>query len=86
MNVNFRDVNQRGLLAPLTGVGVDLQMDAARQRLYIANYTQDQVEVFSLASQTFLPPIRVGNRPLSMTMPDSQTLLVANSGGRRRPL
>jgi uncharacterized protein (TIGR03437 family) len=80
VNLNFRDVGDRGAIVPMTGVGVDLQMDAARQRLYIANYTQDQIEVFSLASQTFLPPIRVGNRPLAMAMPDANTLLVANNG------
>ena len=39
VNLNFRDVDQRGLIAPLRGVGVDLQMDEARQRVYIANYT-----------------------------------------------
>ena len=80
VNLNYRDVSQRGAIVPMTGVGVDLQMDAARQRLYIANYTQDQIEVFSLASQTFLPPIRVGNRPLSMTMVNPNTLVVANAG------
>ena len=57
-----------------------MQMDSRRQRLYIANYTQDQIEVFSLDSQAFLPPIRVGNRPLSMAMVDPFTLVVANSG------
>ena len=81
VNVNFRDVTDRGTIVPMTGVGVDMQMDTARKRLYIANYTQDQVEVFSLASQTFLPPIRVGNRPRSMAIIDSSTLVVANSGG-----
>ncbi len=80
VNLNYRDVTQRGNIVPMTGVGVDLQMDPARQRLYIANYTQDQIEVFSLVTQTFLPPIRVGNRPISMTMADSNTLVVANSG------
>ncbi|MSV27130.1 MAG: hypothetical protein EXQ52_00035 [Bryobacterales bacterium] len=79
-NLNFRDVSDRGAIVPMTGVGVDLQMDAARQRLYIANYTQDQIEVFSLATQTFLPPIRVGNRPFSMAMVDADTLVVANNG------
>src|ERR1051326_3792329 len=57
-----------------------MQMDAARRRLYIANYTQDQIEVFDLAAQTFLPPIRVGNRPLSMAMANPSTLIVANWG------
>jgi uncharacterized protein (TIGR03437 family) len=80
VNLNFRDVGDRGAIVPFTGVGVDLQMDSARQRLYIANYTRDQIEVFSLASQSFLPPIRVGNRPLSMAMVNPSTLVVANSG------
>src|SRR5205814_6071968 len=68
VNLNFRDVSDRGTIVPVNGVGVDMQMDVARQRIYIANYTQDQIEVFSLANQRFLPPIRVGNRPLSMAM------------------
>jgi uncharacterized protein (TIGR03437 family) len=80
VNLNFRDVSDRGTIIPMTGVGVDMQMDAARQRLYIANYTQDQIEIFSLANQSFLPPIRVGNRPLSMAMVNPSTLVVANSG------
>jgi uncharacterized protein (TIGR03437 family) len=80
VNLNFRDVSDRGAIIPMNGVGVDMQMDTARQRLYIANYTQDQVEVFSLANQTFLPPIRVGNRPLSMAMANPSTLVVANWG------
>src|SRR5262249_36670345 len=73
-------VSDRGTIVPMTGVGVDMQMDVPRQRLYVANYTQDQVEVFSLASQTFLAPIRVGNRPISMAMVNPSTLVVANSG------
>jgi uncharacterized protein (TIGR03437 family) len=80
VNLNFRDVSDRGTIMPLTGVATDMQMDTARQRLYIANYTQDQIEVFSLTNQTFLPPIRVGNRPISMAMPNPSTLVVANSG------
>src|SRR5438094_8030839 len=80
VNSNFRDVSDRGTIIPLNGFGVDMQMDAARQRLYIANYTLGQIEVFSLASQTFLSPIRVGNRPLSMAMVNPSTLVVANFG------
>src|SRR6267142_1313188 len=80
VNLNFRDVGDRGAIVPISGVCVDLQMDTARQTLYVANYTRDQIEVFSLASQAFLPPIRVGNRPLSMAMVNSSTLVVANSG------
>src|SRR5439155_7791361 len=80
VNLNNRDVTQRGTIVPMNGVGVDMQMDIPRQRLYIANYTNDQIEVFSLANQTFLPPIRVGNRPLSMAMVNPNTMVVANSG------
>src|SRR5947208_3411982 len=80
VNFNFRDVTDRGTIIPLNGVGVDMQMDAARQRIYVANYTLGQIEVFSLASQTFLSPIRVGNRPLSMALVNPSTLVVANFG------
>ncbi len=80
VNLNFREVTDRGTIVPMNGVGVDIQMDAPRQRMYIANYMQDQIEVFSLANQTFLSPIRVGNRPISMAMVNPSTLVVANSG------
>src|SRR5207237_3072073 len=80
VNVNYRDVTQRGTIMPMNGVGVDMQMDTPRKRLYIANYTNDQIEVFSLPDQSFLPPIRVGNRPISMAMINSNTMVVANAG------
>lgn len=80
VNFNYRDVSDRGTIVPVNGVAVDMKVDTARQRVYLANYTQDQIEVYSLASQTFLPPIRVGNRPLSMAMPNPSTLVVANWG------
>ena len=44
VNVNFRDVTDRGTIIPMAGFGMDMQMDAARQRIYIANYMQDQIE------------------------------------------
>lgn len=80
VNINFRDTDQVGTIVPINGVGVATQLDEPRQRVYIANYTLDQIEVFSIPDQTFLPPIRVGNRPLSMAMVNPSTLVVANSG------
>jgi len=87
VSLNFTSVAQTGSITPINGVAADQQLDAARQLLYIANYTQDQIEVFSLASQSFLPPIRVGNRPRSMAMlpaanPQSppSTMVVTNTG------
>jgi uncharacterized protein (TIGR03437 family) len=81
VNVNYRDLTQRGTIFPINGVAADMLMDTPRQRIYIANYTQDQIEVFSLPNQAFLSPIRVGNRPRAMVMTDPSTLVVLNSGG-----
>src|SRR5207249_1985257 len=83
VNLNFTSVSQHGSIIPLNGVGTDLKLDEPRQRLYIANYTQDQIEVFSLQTQTFLSPVRVGNRPLTMAMANPSTLVVANSGSEQ---
>lgn len=80
VNLNFRDVDQRGTIIPMPGVSVDLQLDELRQRLYIANYIQDQIEVYSLQERRFLLPIRVGNRPLAMALVNPFTLVVANAG------
>ncbi len=80
INLNFRDVDQRGSIIPLAGFGVDLLMDELRQRIYIANYMQDQIDVYSLRERRFLPPVRVGNRPISMAMVNPFTMVVANAG------
>ncbi len=80
VNLNFRNVDQRGTIIPFDGLPTDLQMDEARQRLYITNFMKDQIEVFSLAEQRFLPPIRVGSQPKSMAMAGNSRLVVANSG------
>jgi uncharacterized protein (TIGR03437 family) len=80
INLNFRDVDQRGSIVPLNGFGVDLLTDELRQRVYIANYMLDEIDVYSITERRFLPPVRVGNRPLSMSMANPFTLVVANSG------
>ncbi len=80
VNVNFRDVDQRGTIVPLRGLGADMLLDEQRRRLYIADFMNDQIEVFSIPDQRFLPPVRVGNQPRSMAMVGSSTLVVANSG------
>src|SRR5207247_8553929 len=35
VSFNFRDVADRGTVVPVNGVAVDMQMDTARQRLYL---------------------------------------------------
>ncbi len=60
----------------------DMVTDTARRRLYIANSGLNRVEVFDMASQQFLPPIKVGQLPHSLAIgTDGVTLYVANSGG-----
>ena len=60
----------------------DMVTDPVRRRLYIANSGMNRVEVFDMASQQFLPPIKVGQLPHSLAIgTDGVTLYVANSGG-----
>jgi len=67
--------------APNEGL-VDLVMDNARQRLYIANSGLNRVEVFDMRRQQFLRPIKVGQLPRALALtPDGNTLFVANTGG-----
>ncbi len=85
---NARDSNARGTIVPLA-IGpsaatplTDLVYDQTRQRLYIANYGLNRVEVYDIQSQAFLTPIKVGQLPNSLALtPDGFTLYVANSGG-----
>ena len=80
VNLNFRDVDQRGSIVPIEGLGTDMLLDEARQRLYVANFLRDRVDVFSLAERRFLAPIAVGSQPMSMAQVNATTLVVANSG------
>ena len=80
VNLNFRDVDQRGSIVPIDGLGTDMLLDEARQRLYVANFLRDRVDVFSLAERRFLAPIAVGSQPMSMAQVSATTLVVANSG------
>lgn len=85
---NNHDSDARGRLIPVSlnassAEGLfDMAMDAQRRRLYIANSGMNRVEVFDMASQQFLAPIKVGQLPHSLAIgTDGVTLFVANSGG-----
>ena len=85
---NNRDSDSRGTILPIaTGISTspqfnDLLYDAPRNRIYIANSGLNRVEVFDIASQQFLTPIKVGQLPISLALtPDGTILYVANSGG-----
>jgi len=85
---NARDSDARGTIVPLA-IGpsaatplTDLVYDQNRQRLYIANYGLNRVEVYDIQGRAFLTPIKVGQLPNSLALtPDGFTLYVANSGG-----
>jgi hypothetical protein len=71
----------------------DAIYNARRRELYLASYTQDRIEVFSLNSNSIVASIPVGSRPWGLAMwpratsanaADTlygDTLIVANSGG-----
>jgi hypothetical protein len=66
----------------------DAIYNANRQELYLANTALDRIEIFSLASSSFVGYVPVGSRPMGLAMfpRDSlgaykDTLIVANSGG-----
>ena len=85
---NYRNTESSGDIFPVDiGLSaneglVDMALDSARQRLYIANSGRNRIEVYDTRTRTFMPPIRVGQLPRAMAFaPDGQTLYVANSGG-----
>jgi uncharacterized protein (TIGR03437 family) len=85
---NNRDSDARGTIVPIaTGISTnpqlnDLIYDAPRNRIYIANTGLNRVEVYDIASQQFLTPIKVGQLPIALALtPDGTVLYVANSGG-----
>ncbi len=90
---NVRDSDARGSILPLeTGGGAslpavpgpfpDMVYDPPRQRLYIANTWMNRIEVFDIATQKLLAPVKVGQSPVSLALTiDGTTLYVANAGG-----
>ncbi len=85
---NMRDSDARGDIVPVdvgpvsTDGLVDVAVDNARQRLYIANAGLNRIEVFDLRAKAFMTPIKVGQRPRSVSIaPGGLYLWVANAGG-----
>jgi len=85
---NNRDAEAKGTVIPVpigtsaTEGLVDMLVDNARLRLYIANSGLNRVEVFDMRAQKFLDPIKVGQLPRSLAFgTDGVTLYVGNNGG-----
>jgi uncharacterized protein (TIGR03437 family) len=61
---------------------MDMAMDTARQRIYVANSGMNQIEVVDMKTQSLMAPIKVGQLPHSMALSsDGVTMYVANTGG-----
>ncbi|MFN7937245.1 MAG: hypothetical protein U0R19_28225 [Bryobacteraceae bacterium] len=85
---NNRNADARGDVLPMeVGVSanealVDIEYDATRNRVYIANSGLNRIDVFDARAQKFLAPIKVGQLPRSIAVaPGGQLMYVANSGG-----
>ena len=73
---------------PIGGQIMDAAVDSARNEVYLTNHAMNRVEVFSLASTTFVANIPVGSAPWGIALWPRDTLghygdtvVVANSGG-----
>jgi len=85
--MNYRQPDQRGLIVPVPVVLdnsqglLDMQLDEARGKLYLANAGFNRLEVFDLAKQRLLAPIPVCQLPRQMALgSDGATLYVACAG------
>jgi DNA-binding beta-propeller fold protein YncE len=65
----------------LPGALNQIVYDSGRQRLYVSNSDHNRIEVFSLTSNSFLPPIPTGTFPIGIALsPDGSKLAAANNG------
>lgn len=68
-----------GTPIPIPGTLLDIVLDQTRQRLYLVNFGNNRVEVYSIPDQQLLAPIAVGQQPISAAMsPDARFLYVTN--------
>lgn len=79
--LNFRSPDQIGTVFPTDGFLTDVLLDESRERVYLVNSTQNQIEVFSTARQEFLTPVPVGSIPKAIALSnDKKRLFVASLG------
>jgi uncharacterized protein (TIGR03437 family) len=85
---NSRNAEATGTIIPITtGISAtqqleDLLYDSRRRRIYIANAGLNRVEVYDIAQQKLLAPIKTGQLPRSLALtPDGNTLYVSSAGG-----
>jgi uncharacterized protein (TIGR03437 family) len=64
-----------GKVVPLLGGSADIVLDETRNQLYLTSSTQNYLQVYSIAKQTFLTPIPTDQTPLSAAMSPNGTNL-----------
>lgn len=69
-------------LVTVSGTLGDILIDDQCQHVYVANTSNNRIEVYSLQTGSLGTPISVGAQPTGIdTSPDGKTMYVANSGG-----
>ena len=72
---------QQAQVFTVAGILNQIIYDQGRQRLYASNTDHNRVEVFSLASDSYLAPLPAGHSPGGIALtPDASKLAVLNSG------
>ncbi len=75
-----------GTVVSIGGEASDLALDTTRGVLYIANFTANQIDVMSLATNTIQTSINVGGQPSSIALsPDGHYLVATNFGNAAAP-
>ena len=79
--LNLHSPDQVGTLFPVDGFLSDILVDEDRQRVYLVNSSENQIEVFSMSQNAFLPPVVVGSIPKSIAFDaDRKELWVTHLG------
>jgi uncharacterized protein (TIGR03437 family) len=75
-----------GTVVSIGGEASDLALDETRGVLYIANFTANQIDVMSLATNTIQTSINVAAQPSSIALsPDDRFLVATNFGNSAAP-
>jgi uncharacterized protein (TIGR03437 family) len=75
-----------GTVVSIGGEASDLALDETRGVLYVANFTSNQIDVMSLASNTIQTSINVAAQPSSIALsPDGRYLVATNFGNAAAP-
>src|SRR5581483_9071548 len=70
-----------GTVVPVLGVVADLVYDSARNFVYLANVSRNEVEIYSVNDKKLIGSVPTGLQPASLALsPDLNTLYVANIG------